>query len=267
MISLFSGTPGSGKSLHVAEKIYTRLVTKRNCIANFDINVDSIKHRNADFVKIENWDLTPQILIDYAENNAKRNYKGNIKEGQFLLIIDECQILFNSRETGQKGRLEWCSFFAQHRKYGYDVILVAQFDRMIDRQIRALIEYEYIHRKVSNFGWRGQLLNILMGGKVFSCKQMWYPLKEKVGSNFFKLHKRYANIYDSYKRFGKTEDEGVGAPRAEVVPETQQTNEVQTAPVETLDDSAFTPKEGCQAFFSLTTGQGVEQSKKRTTEL
>ena len=40
------------------------------------------------------------------------------------------------------------SHFSQHRKLGYRVILIAQFDRMLDRQIRSVLEYEYIHRKV-----------------------------------------------------------------------------------------------------------------------
>ena len=39
MIYFYSGTPGSGKSLHVAKDIYTKLfINKGNVIANFDIN-------------------------------------------------------------------------------------------------------------------------------------------------------------------------------------------------------------------------------------
>ena len=38
------------------------------------------------------------------------------------------------------------------------MILIAQFDKMVDRQFRALFEYEYVHRKVSNFGVVGWLI-------------------------------------------------------------------------------------------------------------
>lgn len=201
MISLYSGTPGSGKSLHVAEKIYTRLQKGVDCIANFDFNYENIPFRKGDFVFVENWNLTIDYLKHYSFNHAKKDYKGKIKEGQFLLIIDECQMMFNSRDYSKKDRQEWCYFFTQHRKYGFDVILVAQFDRMIDRQIRSLIEYEFIHRKVSNFGWRGWLLNLLFVGNMFACKEMWYPMKEKVSSEFFRFNKKYAKCYDSYKLF------------------------------------------------------------------
>ena len=38
MIRLYSGTPGSGKSLHVAEKIYNRLSAGKPVVCNFAIN-------------------------------------------------------------------------------------------------------------------------------------------------------------------------------------------------------------------------------------
>lgn len=230
MISLYSGTPGSGKSLHVAEKIFTRLQIGVTCICNFDFNTDLVRFKRAEFYKVENWDLTVDYLVEFAFAHGKKNRKGKLKEGQFLLVIDECQMLFNSRDYGKRDRQEWCTFFTQHRKYGYDVILVAQFDRMIDRQIRSLIEYEFIHRKVSNFGWRGYLLNIFMMGNMFACKEMWYPMKEKVSASFFRFNKKYARCYDSYKLFqldnnGLDSVPGVvdakgdeGAPIAETMP-------------------------------------------------
>ena len=120
-----------------------------------------------------------------------------------MLVVDEAQLLFNAREWGKNGRSEWLSFFTQHRKYGYHVVLVAQFDRMIDRQIRSLIEYEFIHRKVSNFGVKGFLLSLAMGGKVLVAVKMWYPLKERISAEFFRARKRYFRIYDTYMDFGK----------------------------------------------------------------
>ncbi len=45
MIYLYTGTPGSGKSYHVAKEIYFYLYHGRNVIANFDINYYSIPSR------------------------------------------------------------------------------------------------------------------------------------------------------------------------------------------------------------------------------
>lgn len=90
--------------------------------------------------------------------------------------------------------------FTQHRKLGYEVVLVAQFDRMLDRQIRSLIEYEWIHRKVSNFGIQGKLISAFCGGKLFVAVKVWYPMKEKVGSEFY-MYRKNMRIYMIHMRF------------------------------------------------------------------
>lgn len=209
MIYLYSGTPGSGKSLHTARVIYYTLKRGLPVIANFDINLNKIKNAKGDFLQVDNGKLTPQFLIDYSRNYFKN---GRVVEGKITLIIDECQLLFNAREWNVKGRADWLSFFTQHRKYGYDIILIAQFDRMIDRQIRSLIEYEQIHRKVSNFGWKGKILSIVMGGHTFVAVKVWYPMQEKVGSEFFHATKKFYSLYDTYNSFASAESGGKGVP-------------------------------------------------------
>lgn len=200
MICLYSGTPGSGKSLHTAKLIIDRARFGHPVIGNFE--VDLSKYKKADYTYCDNFNLTPEYLITYSRNYFKGK---RIREDAIVLIIDECQLLFNAREWQKSGRSEWLSFFTQHRKYGYKIILVAQFDRMIDRQIRSLIEYEFIHRKVSNFGIQGFLLSLFMGGNTFCAVKMWYPLKEKVGNEFFHARKKFYSIYDSYGLFSGDE--------------------------------------------------------------
>ena len=148
MIYLYSGTPGSGKSLDCARMIYYTLRRNKPVICNFDINTDYVSHSDL-FTHIENEELTPDYLMGYSKNYFNNS---GIKEGQITVVIDECQMLFNSRDWAKADRAGWNKFFQIHRHYGYDIILISQFDRMIDRQIRSLIEYEIIHRKVSNFG-------------------------------------------------------------------------------------------------------------------
>lgn len=203
MIDLYSGTPGSGKSLHTAQRLYYALRLGKPCICNFDIRLDFVskKPEKLKFVYTPNDKLKPGFLIDFARDY----FSGKpIREEAILLVIDECQLLFNAREWDAKGRAEWLSFFTQHRKYGYHVILIAQFDRMIDRQIRSLIEYEYIHRKVSNFGFKGMILSLFMGGNVFVAVKVWYPLKEKVGHDFFRARKKLFRLYDTYGSFDRS---------------------------------------------------------------
>lgn len=197
MIFLYSGTPGSGKSLHVAERLYHLLRAGRPVVCNFNINLDRIPSKRRElFHYRSNSDITPEYLIEFSQ----QHFQGKkVRESSLLLVIDECQLMFNAREWNKAGRDRWLSFFTLHRHYGYDIILVAQFDRMIDRQIRSLIEYEFIHRKVSNFGWRGWILcTVFMSPKLFVAVKVWYPMKEKVSSEFFKCKKKYYSLYDTY---------------------------------------------------------------------
>ena len=48
MILLYSGTPGSGKSLHVAERLYHLLRAGRPVICNFNINLNRIPPKRRD---------------------------------------------------------------------------------------------------------------------------------------------------------------------------------------------------------------------------
>lgn len=207
MVSLYSGTPGSGKSLHCARTIINWSRLGYPVVGNF--TVDLTKYKRADFTYCPNDKMTPEFLIKLSQEKVG----SKPKEGSILLVIDECQLLFNAREWQQSGRAQWLSFFTQHRKLGYDIILIAQFDRMVDRQIRSLIEHEYIHRKMSNFGWQGKILSLIFGGKTFIAVKMWYPLHERLGSEIFHARKWMYSVYDTYAAFSvEAESKPASAP-------------------------------------------------------
>lgn len=196
MITLYSGTPGSGKSLHLARVIYNtlRYHPSKLILSNIDINLSVRGIRfPKNFVYIDNQSLSPEVLVPYLTKWVSDHKK---KEGMALLIIDEAQLLFNARSWQSNDHKGWISFFTQHRKYCCDVIMVAQFDRMIDRQIRSLFEYECKHRKVSRFGFRGLLLSLLFGS--FVCVESWYGIQAKVSHYFFRYNKRLGLLYDTF---------------------------------------------------------------------
>ena len=72
---------------------------------------------------------------------------------------------------------------------------------MLDRQIRGLIEYDFVHRKISNAGKIGAVLGFLSRGNMFVCIKKWYPMKQTVDSNFFWAKKSVYELYDSYNHF------------------------------------------------------------------
>lgn len=197
-IWLYTGTPGSGKSYHAARDIVARLKKGGRLICNFPVSTNAVKRCKT---KVEYWDnseLTAQRLARYANDHLVMG-----KEGQCLVVIDECQIIFNSRDYQRKDRMAWIQLFSQHRKLGFNFILITQQDRMIDRQIRGLIETEIKHRKLNNYGLGGKLLSLFTLGRTwFISIEYWYGgNKLKLGQQMFRYEKRYEKVYDSYRLF------------------------------------------------------------------
>lgn len=223
LISFYSGTPGSGKSLHVAQVIERYIRKGKNVLANFEIADAIIKPKRkvpkGNFVYVSNGDLMRKYgrsnnidvfacLYGYALNFHAKNPRGQIMEDQTLIVIDEAQILFNSRSWQDSSRLQWVEFFTQHRKYGFTIIIVSQMERLIDRQIRGCFEYELNHKKINNYKAFGKLLGLLCGGTLFICVTHWYGIKgkdSKVDAQYFVGKNRYYDLYNSYKIFGSQE--------------------------------------------------------------
>ncbi len=222
MIYFYTGVPGSGKSLHVAKDIYEALVSGKNVIANFNVDTSMVKPRRKRepgafvFVPNSQWRDNAYIgpgkpqcfsyidgLVGFAQNYHRRDKKGKILEGQTLLVLDECQELFNSRSWNRSDRLSWCAFFRQHRKYGYKVILISQDDKVIDKQMRAILDTEVLHRKVSDFKLGGFLLSLLCGGRLFCAIYKKYGYRKadaKLETKFF-TGRKYYDFYNSYDTF------------------------------------------------------------------
>lgn len=202
-IYLYTGTPGSGKSAHMAKDIITKLRRRQNVIANFQINEEIVtgsdvkifnkiikkKKKIGDYFYIDNEHLKPSLLIHYA-NLFHEKYK----ENQTLIIIDESQLIFNSRDWNMAERMEWIKFFTLHRKLGFNIILGAQFDRMLDRQIRCLVEIEVKHRKVNaRLPWLPWLWLIQV--------DYWYGINMRMGASHSGYNKKIFKLYDTYQIF------------------------------------------------------------------
>ena len=193
MISVYTGTPGSGKSYHATERIDLALRRGINVICNYNIKTNA--HHKGIFIYKKNSELSVDFLINFAMKYHKPK-----KESQSVVIIDEAHILFNSRGYDMKERLKWLDFLSLTRHIGYDVILITQNDRSIDRQVRGLIEYNFKHRRLSSFGLKGWFL-IFICRKKFVYVKYWYVLDEKIESNFFNIKKRVADLYDTFALF------------------------------------------------------------------
>ena len=196
MITLYTGTPGSGKSFHLITVILRNLKLGRYVISNFPIsfNQKEIKKGYQDrFLFWGNEKITVDNLIEFALENG---FIEDQIESRCLVVIDEAGGRFNCRDYAKSDRTAWIDFFSQHRKAGYDFILVAQMDRMIDRQIRGYIETEKKHRKLNNFG-----PFFFMPIPVFICIEYWYTARVRVEHEFILFRKKVARKYNSMQFF------------------------------------------------------------------
>jgi hypothetical protein len=100
--------------LDAAKDILLKLNVKRQTvIANFQINEKYLSKKHGDFIYKDNSELTVDFLVKYAVTHNKQG-----KEGQVLIVIDEAQCIFNSRDTlYAKDRMKWIKFFSQHRHF------------------------------------------------------------------------------------------------------------------------------------------------------
>lgn len=193
MIYFYSGTPGSGKSYHAVYDMAARLrrEKKNRVISNIWLDLEG-KGMKGEYLYKDWSTISPEFLYEFAYDN--HNFGGSPRdvENQTLVVIDECQMIFNSRDFQRKDRMKWIEFFTHHRHLGYTFILISQFDKLVDKQIRCLFEYEIKHRKVNNYKI-GKLLPV----STFVYIEYWYGTREKVGTQFSFCLPSVTRLYSS----------------------------------------------------------------------
>lgn len=207
MIWFYSGTPGSGKSLSAAKDILQILPLGKNIITNMNIDVNRInellkrKKRLGKLIQVPITDMTPQLFYNFAIQNHKPKV-----EGLTYIIIDEAQLIIGptvmklKTQENRHYRQDWLDFFTQHRHAGFHIILISQFDRLIEPQIRTLFEYNVVHKKINNVGTFGFILRILKI-PLFLRIEKWYGNNLVLAKTWFTFNKKYASVYDSFSRF------------------------------------------------------------------
>lgn len=225
MVYMYDGVPGSGKSLHVAKEIYKALRNGKNVISTIKFRDDLVKPKKGrekgKFIYVSKEELLFNSfyrmkgtkeryerkeplkemgfsyilgLEGFARNFHARNSDGSIKEHQTLLCIDECQDFFNTRTWNRADRLSWCSFFRMHRHLGYDCILSSQDDKVVDKQIRAVLQRRVLHRNVKDLKVIGFFLWVIAGMDLFCASESIYSIRGKAGhvrTVYFKGRKYY----------------------------------------------------------------------------
>lgn len=194
MLSIYTGTPGSGKSYHATERIDINLKQGVNVIANYKINTN--KSHRGDFVYLNNNHFSVKFLVEYAIKNHILD-GDKPKEHQTLIVIDEAAVVFPKKDYDKKLFALWMVFLRLHRQLGYDVILITQNYKDVNSDVLGLVEYNYKHRMLTSFGLKGWLLVAIFRKRFISVKY-WFVIDEKCDSYMFDIKKRVTRLYDTF---------------------------------------------------------------------
>lgn len=130
-VTVIQGKLGSGKSLLSMQLILDYLNQGRQVACNFPINADLLNNNIRKDSKLT-------ILPTFVNSDMLHNlgFGGKSEHEAGLLVLDECMLLFNSRSWNDKDRQSIVEFFVNTRKLKWDVILIVQDHRVLDKQIR-----------------------------------------------------------------------------------------------------------------------------------
>jgi hypothetical protein len=220
-IEFYTGTPGSGKSYHALEAIIDALDKGKHVIANFPLNFTEkmIRDGHADrFMFIPDeflmgeqgmailWQISYEKIYDKAlmfpEKSEKMHRFFGQGESLCLVVIDESGNYYPPDESTNPVQKKWKLFFRQHRKMGYDFILISQGTNDINKSIRSCVEYEVAHRKanrVAPFKW--------LPWTLFFYVRYWTADRKRqlLNSESSIYVKRFAALYDTHMMFGEFE--------------------------------------------------------------
>ncbi|MDR1351206.1 MAG: hypothetical protein LBJ59_10635 [Zoogloeaceae bacterium] len=196
---LLTGKRGQGKTLYALERIRRYMMAGRMVATNLDLNVDKI-------VGAFNT-VRPYRLPDHPDERdfiglplGNPDPKNDRMNG--LLVLDEASTFLNSRswDTNKKERLKVIGWLAQSRKFGWDLLMIAQHANMIDSQIRESL-FEHFGVCVNLQGMMIPFLTKFTGGvarfpKVHrvAIRLGFHPKAPLVEHDFF----RGSDLFDCY---------------------------------------------------------------------
>lgn len=178
MLYLFTGVPGSGKTLNVVS-----MLAKRKDFKNRPLYIDGI----------------PDLKIPHEEipeGESVKTWQNWAPDGA-IIVVDECQRIFRPRPSSSAVP-DYVAQLETHRHRGLDFLLITQHPRLIDVHLRTLIEH-HTHFGKTNLGLRRKLEWTTGGAKDPESRA---NIKEALVS-VYKLDKSVYGLYKSAEEHTK----------------------------------------------------------------
>lgn len=159
MIYAVCGSPGSYKSVHVLEKyIIPALKKGREVYTNIE-NISAIHIATFfDISPIEcdnNLHVLGRVYDDdgsYHEDPDRIRHFYEDVPNNALIVIDEAQNYFSSRDFKEQYSKDVISYLTRHRHYGHDVIYITQNIDSVDITFRRNTQMTYVLKRAEHIG-------------------------------------------------------------------------------------------------------------------
>jgi zona occludens toxin len=214
VIELLTGTPGAGKSYAAVRRIVDELEAGKVVVTNIPLAADAaerfaganglrrlIPGRRA---RVASSYRERVLVVDDLEDLMRVRVTGT-KEGRAVAVLDEAHEWMNARSWTAGDREAIVRWFAKHRHLGFDVVLITQDEKNLDRQVRDL--YEYLSR-VKNLR-RFRLAGVpVFPFNCFVVITSWHDAqKSVVRRRVFGLNRRVAGCYATHSHRVDQEEE------------------------------------------------------------
>lgn len=145
-VYIVTGKLGGGKSLVVVSRLLEHYLARRKPVAtNIDLWPWNYFRSGipAELVRLPDFPTVADLEA------IGRVHDGRDEGKNGAVALDECGVLLNAREWGDKGRQALIDWLLHSRKLGWDVYLIVQSLELLDKQVRsALSEYWVICRRL-----------------------------------------------------------------------------------------------------------------------
>jgi zona occludens toxin len=141
MITLITGTPGSGKTAHAVDLLLDMIGT----IPVFCDGVTDLAIDHLPCPPVSEWTHEAEDKSSATGKKISFTFPPNS-----IVIIDECQRVFRPRPAGRAVPAEVAAF-ETHRHLGIDFILITQHPSLVDSNIKRLVG-KHVHIRVTALG-------------------------------------------------------------------------------------------------------------------
>ena len=196
-ISCYEGLPGSGKSYDATRKLLSNLATGRRILTNIDgLQEDRQRTTIQHYYNMDDQQIMDNLV--HLDDEQVTNFWEYTQPGD-LIVIDEAQNFFNSRDWQSTTNRELGKWASEHRKRGNDVIFISQDMAGIESSVRRLVEWVYRYKKLNMFGSAVQKKYVRFAYYGQSEK----PLRKKICTYDQKIFACYSSFFkDGTKELG-----------------------------------------------------------------